>query len=154
VTAFAKAKSSGYKIFRMIQQQPTINKVDESAKTLESVKGHIELRDVGFSYPTRPDVPIFKNFSLDIPSGQTVALVGSSGNGKSTIISLIERFYDPNTGKKREKLEVLASLICRYLTAVLIMHVNMGQLKYLKSKAFFYYNIKTTRIIPHSIVTH
>ena len=66
---------------------------------LDSVEGHLELKNVHFAYPSRPDVSIFKDFSLVIPKGQTVAIVGNSGSGKSTIVSLIERFYDPNSGK-------------------------------------------------------
>jgi len=53
---------------------------------------------VFFSYPTRLDVPIFRHFNLTIKSGQTVALVGESGSGKSTIVQLLQRFYDPKKG--------------------------------------------------------
>jgi ATP-binding cassette subfamily B (MDR/TAP) protein 1 len=53
---------------------------------------------VSFAYPARPSVAVFNGFSLTIPAGQTVALVGESGSGKSTIIGLIERFYDPLAG--------------------------------------------------------
>jgi ATP-binding cassette subfamily B (MDR/TAP) protein 1 len=56
------------------------------------------LEDVKFSYPSRPDVPILKGLSINFPAGKTAALVGASGSGKSTIISLIERFYDPSSG--------------------------------------------------------
>ncbi|KXZ51733.1 hypothetical protein GPECTOR_11g18 [Gonium pectorale] len=63
-----------------------------------SVQGEIELRGVDFAYPSRPDVLIFSNFSLRVPAGKTVALVGSSGSGKSTVVQLIERFYDPLAG--------------------------------------------------------
>ena len=52
-----------------------------------------------FTYPARPDEQIFSGFSLFIPSGTTTALVGQSGSGKSTVISLIERFYDPQAGE-------------------------------------------------------
>ncbi|GLC41172.1 hypothetical protein PLESTM_001163200 [Pleodorina starrii] len=63
-----------------------------------SVRGEIELRGVNFSYPSRPDVLIFRDFNLHVPAGKTVALVGSSGSGKSTVVQLIERFYDPLAG--------------------------------------------------------
>lgn len=63
------------------------------------ISGRIELRDVYFSYPARPKELILKGFSLFIPSGKTAALVGRSGSGKSTVISLIERFYDPMAGE-------------------------------------------------------
>ena len=62
--------------------------------TIES----ITLENVVFRYPTRPEVTVLKNLSLSIQGGQKVALVGESGSGKSTIISLLERFYDPEEG--------------------------------------------------------
>ncbi|CAN6272524.1 unnamed protein product [Urochloa humidicola] len=66
--------------------------------TLGTVQGNIELQHVSFKYPARNDVQIFRDLCLRIPSGKTVALVGESGSGKSTVLSLIERFYDPDSG--------------------------------------------------------
>lgn len=63
------------------------------------MEGEIEFQDVYFRYPSRPDVKIFAGFSLHVQKGRTMALVGQSGSGKSTIISLLERFYDPDSGK-------------------------------------------------------
>lgn len=54
----------------------------------------------GVQLPSRPDVLIFRDFSLTIPASKTVAIVGGSGSGKSTVVSLIERFYDPSKGEK------------------------------------------------------
>jgi ATP-binding cassette subfamily B (MDR/TAP) protein 1 len=62
------------------------------------VEGEIVLEDVQFSYPSRPTVKVVKNLSISFAAGKTAALVGSSGSGKSTIISLVERFYDPTAG--------------------------------------------------------
>ncbi len=62
------------------------------------VRGEIQLQNVTFRYPSRPEQTVLSNLSLTIPVGQTVALVGSSGSGKSTVISLVERFYDPEQG--------------------------------------------------------
>ena len=59
----------------------------------------IEFKNVDFSYPSKSDVQIFKNLSFKIPSGKVVAFVGYSGSGKTTITSLIQRFYDPNNGE-------------------------------------------------------
>lgn len=70
-----------------------------TGKVLDEIKGDIELKDVYFRYPARPDVQIFAGFSLVVPNGTTVALVGQSGSGKSTVISLIERFYDSESGE-------------------------------------------------------
>jgi len=63
-----------------------------------AIKGQIELRDVHFTYPSRPDAPVLEGLSLTIDAGQTVALVGASGCGKSTIFALIEQFYTPDKG--------------------------------------------------------
>ncbi|KAJ6381734.1 hypothetical protein OIU77_030412 [Salix suchowensis] len=71
----------------------------ESGLELESVTGLVALKNIDFAYPSRPDAPILNNFSLNVPAGKTIALVGSSGSGKSTVVSLIERFYDPNSGQ-------------------------------------------------------
>lgn len=65
---------------------------------LENPQGTIDFKDVTFSYPTRMEKTILKGFSLNIPAGKTVALVGASGHGKSTVAQLIQRFYDPMTG--------------------------------------------------------
>ena len=70
-----------------------------AAKQLAEVKGELEIRDVNFSYPQRPKVKVLRGFSLQAHAGQTVALVGASGNGKSTIVGLIERWYDVTSGQ-------------------------------------------------------
>jgi ATP-binding cassette subfamily B protein len=64
-------------------------------------RGEIEMRGVSFAYPTRPDVTVLRDFELNAKAGQRIALVGPSGSGKSTSISLLFRFYDPNTGEIR-----------------------------------------------------
>jgi len=86
-------------MFETIKRKPNIDAYDTSGVILENIKGDIELKDVYFRYPARPDVQIFAGFSFYIPSGTTAALVGQSGSGKSTIISLLERFYDPEAGE-------------------------------------------------------
>ncbi|KAJ0800546.1 putative Type 1 protein exporter [Helianthus annuus] len=96
--AFAKARVAAAKIFQIIDHKPSVGKNGETGIELDSVSGLVELKDVNFSYPSRPDVKILNNFSLSIPSGKTIVLVGSSGSGKSTVVSLIERFYDPTSG--------------------------------------------------------
>lgn len=85
-------------MFETIKRRPKIDAYDSSGMVLEEIKGDIELKDVYFRYPARPDVNIFAGFSLVVPNGSTVALVGQSGSGKSTVVSLIERFYDPQSG--------------------------------------------------------
>lgn len=99
VSAFVRAKAAAYPIFKMIERSTVSQASAKSGRQLSKLEGHIEFKDVTFSYPSRPDVVIFDKFSLDIPSGKIVALVGGSGSGKSTVISLIERFYEPLSGK-------------------------------------------------------
>ncbi|CAN0888829.1 ABC transporter B family member 11 [Linum grandiflorum] len=99
MSAFAAGKAAAYKMFETIDRRPTIDASDPKGKILQDIKGDIEFKQVNFSYPARPDELIFTSFSLSIPSGTTVALVGQSGSGKSTVISLIERFYDPQSGE-------------------------------------------------------
>ncbi|GMI69507.1 P-glycoprotein 21, ATP-binding cassette B21 [Hibiscus trionum] len=94
----SKAKTAAASIFAIIDRKSKIDPSDESGTTIENVKGDIELRHVSFKYPLRPDIQIFRDLSLSILAGQTVALVGESGSGKSTVISLLQRFYDPDSG--------------------------------------------------------
>lgn len=98
LSAFAAGQAAAYKMFETIKRKPEIDAYDPSGKILEDIRGEVELRDVYFSYPARPEELIFNEFSLHISSGTTAALVGQSGSGKSTVISLIERFYDPHAG--------------------------------------------------------
>ncbi|WP_210114290.1 ABC transporter ATP-binding protein [Hymenobacter aquaticus] len=63
------------------------------------VRGDIEYRNVAFSYPTRPDLPVLKNIDFDIQAGEKIALVGPSGAGKSTIVQLLMQFYELSGGK-------------------------------------------------------
>ncbi|KAH0433565.1 hypothetical protein IEQ34_026995 [Dendrobium chrysotoxum] len=97
--AFSAGQAAAYKMFETINRKPMIDAYDQTGKTLDDIRGDIEFRDVYFSYPVRPDEQIFRGFSLTIHSGTTVALVGESGCGKSTVISLILRFYDPQGGE-------------------------------------------------------
>nr|GME01193.1 ABC transporter B family member 1 [Ipomoea batatas] len=99
MAAFAKARVAAAKIFRIIDHKPSVDRNSETGLELDSVTGQLELKNVDFSYPSRPDIQILNNFSLTVPAGKTIALVGSSGSGKSTVVSLIERFYDPTSGQ-------------------------------------------------------
>ncbi|MFQ6637178.1 hypothetical protein Gotur_013494 [Gossypium turneri] len=99
MSAFAAGQAAAFKMFKTINRKPEIDPYDMSGKVLEDIHGDVELRDVYFSYPARPEEQIFSGFSLSIPCGTTAALVGESGSGKSTVISLIERFYDPQAGE-------------------------------------------------------
>ena len=65
------------------------------------MNGEISFEDVRFNYPSRPSVKVLKGLSITFRAGKTAALVGASGSGKSTVISLVERFYDPLFGTVR-----------------------------------------------------
>ncbi|KDO28007.1 hypothetical protein SPRG_07286, partial [Saprolegnia parasitica CBS 223.65] len=93
-----KAKKAVRSIFGIIDRVPSIDCSASNGLVLDDVKGELELRHVAFAYPSRPDSQIYKNYSLTIHAGQTLALVGGSGSGKSTAIGLLERFYDPASG--------------------------------------------------------
>ncbi|KAG2267874.1 hypothetical protein Bca52824_062429 [Brassica carinata] len=94
ISTFVRARAAAYPIFEMIER----NKEVKTGRILGKVDGEIQFKDVTFTYPSRPDVVIFDKLNLAIPTGKVVALVGGSGSGKSTVISLIERFYEPNDG--------------------------------------------------------
>ncbi|KAF9195458.1 Multidrug resistance protein 1 [Haplosporangium sp. Z 767] len=98
IAVFAKAQAAAFTIFKTIDRVPEIDAFDPSGLKPEKLTGHIVVKDVNFSYPSRPDVPILKNMNIEVKAGQTVALVGHSGSGKSTIVGLCERFYDPTSG--------------------------------------------------------
>ncbi|EOA23399.1 hypothetical protein CARUB_v10016575mg [Capsella rubella] len=94
-----KRRKSLISVFEIIDRVPSIEPDDNSALKPPNVYGSIELKNIDFCYPTRPEVLVLSNFSLKVSGGQTVAVVGVSGSGKSTIISLVERYYDPVAGQ-------------------------------------------------------
>ncbi|KAL6888372.1 hypothetical protein ACP4OV_009398 [Aristida adscensionis] len=99
VKYFSEASSAGERMLEVIQRVPKIDSESNAGEELANVTGEVEFKNVEFSYPSRPESPIFVSFNLRVPAGRTVALVGSSGSGKSTVIALLERFYDPSVGE-------------------------------------------------------
>lgn len=94
-----KATSATLNVTRLLEHVPDIDIWSSEGKQVDQLEsGHIQFRNVHFTYPTRPDVPVLRGLNLDVKSGQYVALVGASGCGKSTTVGLIERFYDPIMG--------------------------------------------------------
>ncbi|EFA76459.1 ABC transporter B family protein [Heterostelium album PN500] len=95
----AKATVATNAIFKLIDKISKIDPFNKGGDTLPDIRGDIEFRNINFAYPSRPNKQIFNDFSLTIPAGKKVALVGDSGGGKSTVIGLLERFYDPSQGQ-------------------------------------------------------
>ncbi|KAE8706725.1 ABC transporter B family member 17 [Hibiscus syriacus] len=96
---FSEACSAGERIMEVIKRVPKIDSDNLEGEILENFAGSVEFKHVEFTYPSRPETMILKDFCLTIPAGKTVALVGGSGSGKSTIIALMQRFYDPLGGE-------------------------------------------------------
>ncbi|KAH6893210.1 P-loop containing nucleoside triphosphate hydrolase protein [Thelonectria olida] len=98
---FSRAISAATKLFELMDRKSSIDPLDKSGETPTATIGEIKLENVTFSYPTRPGVTVLKDFSLRVPAGKVTALVGQSGSGKSTIVGLIERWYNIEAGMIR-----------------------------------------------------
>lgn len=96
--AISRSCGAAANLFQVIDRVPNIDSADPGGFRPDKIEGHIAFENVNFSYPSRPSVPVFKNLSFALLAGETAALVGTSGSGKSTIVSLVERFYDPLSG--------------------------------------------------------
>uniref|UniRef100_A0A8C6NY05 ATP-binding cassette, sub-family B (MDR/TAP), member 4 n=1 Tax=Nothobranchius furzeri TaxID=105023 RepID=A0A8C6NY05_NOTFU len=92
---YAKAKMSASHLMMLLNKKPDIDNLSQEGDKFD---GNVSFVNVTFNYPSRPDVPILQGLNLKVKKGETLALVGSSGCGKSTTIQLMERFYDPQGG--------------------------------------------------------
>jgi len=104
LTTFTDACAAAGSLFAIIDRSPEEIEIkteggDDKKSDEDSFNGTIEFRDVHFSYPSRPDTEVLQGLSFTCKPGQTIALVGTSGSGKSTVIQLLERFYDPSSGE-------------------------------------------------------
>ena len=96
--AITRACGAAANLYATIDRVPEIDSANEDGLKPEKIEGEVSFENVNFSYPSRPDVPVLKDLTLTFPAGKTIALVGASGSGKSTVTSLIERFYDVQEG--------------------------------------------------------
>eukprot|EP00164_Ancoracysta_twista_P001440 GFYU01001876.1.p1 GENE.GFYU01001876.1~~GFYU01001876.1.p1 ORF type:complete len:820 (-),score=207.21 GFYU01001876.1:43-2502(-) len=98
-TSIMQSLGASSKVFELMDRpNPMEIKKGEDATHPMDFQGGIEFKDITFAYPTRPETNVLNGFSLNIPAGSCVALVGKSGGGKSTTLSLLTRFYDPASG--------------------------------------------------------
>jgi len=98
ISSFSEATGAASILFDIIEREPRIKR-NEGLVPDKPTEGHIEFQDVRFNYPSRPDVEVLKGISFKCLPGQTIALVGASGSGKSTTVQLLERFYNKKSGR-------------------------------------------------------
>ncbi|KAJ4390616.1 GTPase-activating protein [Gnomoniopsis smithogilvyi] len=96
--AITSAVAAANKIYAVIDRASPLNPDSTDGIKLDVVRGNVELRNIRHIYPSRPDVVVMDDVNLMIPACKSTALVGASGSGKSTIVGLVERFYDPVGG--------------------------------------------------------
>ncbi|KAM6967839.1 antigen peptide transporter 1 [Aplochiton taeniatus] len=108
-----KAIGASEKIFEYLDRKPQVPQKGTLAP--ETLKGHVQLKNVTFAYPTKKDTVVIKDLSLEIKPGKITALVGQCGSGKTTVVSLLERFYQPQAGEILLDGEPLDNYQDRYL---------------------------------------
>ena len=96
---WSAARQAAARLFAMVDMRSAIDPCSSAGAQPGAARGAVSVRDVHFAYPTRPDAPVLRGLSLELAAGASVALVGASGAGKSTVVSLLERFYDPDRGE-------------------------------------------------------
>ncbi|UJR23295.1 hypothetical protein I4U23_026311 [Adineta vaga] len=96
---YGRAIKAAENIFNLLNRKPLIDNESRKGRQISNFTGEIQFDNVYFCYPSRSETTVLRNFKLQIKPGQKVALIGTSGCGKSTTIQLLERFYDPNDGR-------------------------------------------------------
>ena len=94
---FMKSLGAAERVFEIIDRTPAI--LPASGLRPAAARGRVDVEQVHFAYPSRPDIPVFQGIDLSLAEGEAVALVGPSGAGKSTVAALLARFYDPLGGR-------------------------------------------------------
>ena len=112
---FGKASAAAQGMFEMIDRKSDIDPLADTGDCPLKFDGSVGLRNVSFAYPSRPSVPVLNNVSLDFEAGKVTALVGASGSGKSTIVGLIERWFNPTSGSVHVGGHAVAGLNLRWL---------------------------------------
>ncbi|KAH0452868.1 hypothetical protein IEQ34_017192 [Dendrobium chrysotoxum] len=98
VKYLGEGMAAAERIKEVIERKPAIDSESQEGEEVREVRGEVEFKEVRFGYPARPEIEVFRGFSLRVEAGKTVALVGGSGSGKSTAVVLLQRFYDPMSG--------------------------------------------------------
>ncbi|KAF5988022.1 major facilitator family transporter protein [Fusarium bulbicola] len=99
IPALANGAAAASDLFKIFDKPSSLDPLSNEGKVPENCHGHLEAEDVSFSYPSRPDINVLNNISLNIPAGKTTAIVGASGSGKSTIIVLFRGTVFENVAK-------------------------------------------------------
>ena len=99
IEALSIARGAAANIFSILDRVPPIDSRSQSGLRVDGLNGDVVFEKVAFNYPSRQDVGVLHGVSFSVSAGQTVALVGSSGCGKSTCVQLLQRFYDPLQGR-------------------------------------------------------
>ncbi|CAK9081631.1 ABC transporter B family member 25 (ABC transporter ABCB.25) (OsABCB25) (Protein ALS1 homolog) (Protein ALUMINUM SENSITIVE 1) (OsALS1) [Durusdinium trenchii] len=94
-----RSSSAAERVLSLIDARPDVNPDEGEVLVRETVKGHLKLRGIQFRYRSRPDSIVLKGIDMEMPPGTTTALVGKSGGGKSTLVHLLMRFYEPTAGE-------------------------------------------------------
>ena len=88
ISDFNKAMVSAARVFHLLDRKPLIDANPSTGLKLDDINGNVDIKDARFHYPTRPNIQILKRLQLSIKKGESIALVGESGCGKSTVIQV------------------------------------------------------------------
>ena len=95
----SKAAAAAKAVLDLIAREPKIDPINSDGEKPTSIAGEIAFRGVSFAYPARPSIRVLEDLSLEFEARKTTAIVGASGSGKSTVVGLTERWYDPLEGE-------------------------------------------------------